>query len=168
MATVPSKEFLITRTLDAPRQLVWETFTQPEHLKHWWGPVGMTLNIARFELRPGGTFLYSMKTPDGHEMFGKWLFREIVAPEKLAFLVSFCDRQGNPVRHPMAPTWPLKMLGIMMLADQGSKTLLTNSTVAYEANAEDVKTFEAGFDSMKQGFGGTYDQLSAYLAKVQK
>ena len=82
-ATTPSTEFVFSRTFDAPREDVWNAFTQPEHLKHWWGPPGSSIEIARYELIPGGIFHYRMKFPDGRAMWARFIFREIIAPGRL-------------------------------------------------------------------------------------
>ena len=74
------RELVITRVFDAPHDLVWTTFTEPDHLKHWWGPKGFTTQVHKLELRPGGAFFYSQKTPDGREMYGKWVYREVLPP----------------------------------------------------------------------------------------
>jgi uncharacterized protein YndB with AHSA1/START domain len=146
---------------------VWQAFTEAAHLEKWFGPKGFKVNVAKLELRPGGTFLYSMQTPDGRTMWGKWVYREIVAPEKLVSVVSFTDGNGTPVRHPMAATWPLEVLSTMILTEQGNKTLLTGRSVPINASQTDRDTFKAGFGSMTQGFNGTWDQLAAYLAGLK-
>jgi uncharacterized protein YndB with AHSA1/START domain len=109
-----------------------------------------------------------MKLPDGQEWWGKWVYREIVAPEKLVSVVSFTDEQGKPKRHPMSPTWPLEVLSIATLVAQGDKTKLTVRSIAINATAEERKTFYEGFKSMEQGFTGTWSQLAEYLANAQK
>jgi uncharacterized protein YndB with AHSA1/START domain len=162
-----TEEFVTTRLFDAPRELVWQTFTEARHLENWFGPRGFKVSVAKLELRPGGTFLYSMQTPDGHTMWGKWVYREIVAPEKLVTVVLFTDLDGTPVRHPMAATWPLEVLGTMTLAAQGNKTLLTSRSVPINASQVERDTFKAGFSSMTQGFNGTWDQLTEYLAGLK-
>ncbi len=162
-----SKEFVIERVFDAPRDLVWQVFTQRDHLMNWWGPKGFKMLVGNLDLKPGGTFHYGMQGPDGSEMWGKWVFREIVKPERLVFISSFSDKDGGLTRHPMAPTWPIEMLGTMTLADQDGKTLLVNRVVGLNATEEEQATFEAGFGSMKQGFGGTWDQLETYLASLR-
>lgn len=165
-ADTVSKEFVIERVFDAPRDLVWQVFTQRDHLMKWWGPKGFKMIVGDLDLKPGGTFHYGMQAPDGSEMWGKWVFREIVKPERLVFISSFSDKNGGLTRHPMAPTWPIEMLGTTLLTEQGDKTLLVNRVVALNATDEERATFEGGFDSMKQGFGGTWDQLAAYLASL--
>ena len=122
---------------------------------------------VRRVLKPGGLFHYGMQAPDGSEMWGKWVFREIVKPERLVFVSSFSDKDAGLARHPMAPTWPIEMLGTATFIDKGGKTLLINRAVALNASSEERATFEGNFDSMKQGWGGTWDQLAAYLATLQ-
>jgi uncharacterized protein YndB with AHSA1/START domain len=162
-----AEEFVTTRLFDAPRELVWQTFTEARHLEKWFGPKGLRVNVAKLELRPGGIFLYSMQTPDGKTMWGKWFYREIVPPEKLVSVVSFCDENGVPVRHPLSATWPLEVLSTMVLAEQGNKTLMTGRSIPYNASQTDRETFEAGFGSMTQGFNGAWDQLAGYLASLK-
>ncbi|MES2752769.1 MAG: SRPBCC domain-containing protein [Pseudomonadota bacterium] len=166
-ADTVSKEFVIERVFDAPRDLVWKAWTEKDRLMQWWGPKGFKMVNARLDLKPGGSFHYCMHAPDGSEMWGRWTFREIVMPERLVFINAFSDKDGGLTRHPMAPTWPIEMLGTMTLVDQGSKTLLVNRMVALNPTDEERATFEGGFDSMKQGFGGTWDRLAAYLASAR-
>jgi uncharacterized protein YndB with AHSA1/START domain len=159
-------EFIITRIFDAPRELVFKAWTESEHLKHWWGPKGFTFGVSKLDFRPGGIFHYSMRSPDGHEMWGKFVYREIVVPEKIVFINSFSDEEGNTVRAPFSPTWPLEVLNTLTLSENEGKTTLTLRGGPINATEEERKTYEAGFESMKQGFGGTFDQLADYLAKA--
>lgn len=165
MPATSSKTFEISRLLAAPRPAVWAAFTEADQLKHWWGPVGLTMQTCTIDLRPGGLFHYGMATPIGGTMWGRWVLRTIKAPSKLEWLNGFSDAQAGLTRHPMAPTWPAEMLCTLTLEAQGEQTQLTLRAVPHEANAMEVATFEAGFASMTQGFGGTFDQLAAYLAK---
>ena len=167
VAETYSKEFVIERLFDAPRDLVWKVFTQSDHLMKWWGPKGFKMLVGDLDLRPGGTFHYGMQAPDGSEMWGRWVFREIVKPERLVFVSSFSDKDGGLSRHPMAPTWPIEMLGTATFIDKGGKALLVNRTVALNGSDEERATFEGNFASMTQGWGGTWDQLAAYLASLQ-
>jgi uncharacterized protein YndB with AHSA1/START domain len=160
------REFVITRTFDAPRELVWRAFTEAEHLKHWWGPKGFKMLSCKLDLRPGGIFHYGMQAPDGSVMWGKWVFREIVAPERLTIVISFSDENAGITRHPGAPVWPAEMLGTTTFTAQGRKTLLTTRTIAFNATEDERKAFEAGFEGMKQGFTGTFDQFEAYLGTL--
>jgi|SRR5579862_1873985 len=159
------RELVVTRIFDAPRELMWNTLTVPEHLEHWWGPKGFTSRVHTLELRPGGTFLYSQKTPDGHEMWGKWVYREIVAPERLVFVSSFSDEKGNLTRHPFEPNWPLEIQGTSTFTEDRGRTTVTVRMVPINATASEEQTFFDGSKFMEEGFAGTWDKLDKYLAK---
>jgi uncharacterized protein YndB with AHSA1/START domain len=161
-----SKEFTIERVFDAPRQMVWDAFTQSRHLKRWWGPKGFKMLACTLDLRPGGVFHYGMLAPNGQEMWGKWTFREVVPPEKLSMVISFSDKDQGVTRHPFAPDWPAEMFGTNTFTAQGNKTVLTTRTIAFNATDGERKAFETGFASMEQGFSGTFDQLDAYLGEM--
>ena len=166
--TATNPDFVISRVLDAPRDLVWKVFTDPAHMRHWWGPKGFTVAVSKMDLRPGGTYHYCLKSPDGSPMWGKFVFREIAAPERMVFISSFSDEAGGTTRHPMAPTWPLEMLSTFAFEEQpGGKTKLTIRWAPYNATEEERKTFDAGRGSMQQGWSGTLEQLEAYLAKAR-
>lgn len=160
-----SQDFVISRVLDAPREQVWKAWTEREQLMRWFGPKGFTLPYATLDFHPGGTFHYAMRASDGHEMWGKWTFREIVAPEKLVLISSFSDAQGGLTRHPMSPSWPLETLSTTTFKEQDGKTLLTIRWAPWNATELECKTFAESHSSMNQGWSGTFEQLAAYLAK---
>jgi uncharacterized protein YndB with AHSA1/START domain len=160
----PKSEFTITRVFNAPRTLVFDAWTEASRLAQWWGPKGSTLKVAKLDLRPGGTFLYSMLTPDGREMWGKFVYREIVPPERLVLVNSFSDASGNIVRAPFSPDWPLEILNVMTLTEEGGRTTLSLTGGPINASEAECRKFDSWHDSMRQGFGGTFDQLEAYLA----
>jgi uncharacterized protein YndB with AHSA1/START domain len=156
--------FVITRTVDAPRELVWKMFTEREHLMRWFGPKDFTMPACTLDLRPGGIFHYSMRSADGFEMWAKWTFREIVKPEKLVFVVSFSDAAGGMTRYAMNPNWPLETLSTTTFTEHEGKTTITIQWAAYNASAEEQQTFDDGHESMNMGWSGTFDRLEAYLA----
>lgn len=158
--------FTITRVFDAPRALVFKAWTESERLAQWWGPKGFTLVVGTLDLRPDGGFHYCMRSPDGHEMWGKFVDREITPPDRLVFVNSFADEKGNPIRHPFSPNWPLEVLNTLTFAEHEGKTTVTLQGVPINANESERETFKDGHESMQQGFKGTLDQLADYLAKV--
>jgi uncharacterized protein YndB with AHSA1/START domain len=162
-----SKEFVITRVFDAPRELVFKAWTESEHIAKWFGPKGVTVKSAKMDLRPGGSLHSCMAAPDGHEMWGKWVFREIAPPEKLVYINSFSDEKGGLTRHPMSATWPLEMLTTVVFEDEGGKTKLTLTWVPMNSSAEEIATFENGMAGMTGGWSGTFDQLEAYLLEIK-
>jgi uncharacterized protein YndB with AHSA1/START domain len=166
MTTIASP-FVITRTFDAPRELVWKAWTEADRLKQWFGPKGFTMPTCNMDFRPGGTFFYSLRSPDGTEMWGKWIFREIVKPEKIVLVQHFSDQSGGITRHPFAPDWPRQTLSTTTLTEAGGRTTLKIDWSAYQATETEQKIFDSSHDGMNQGWSGTFEQLSAYLAQVQ-
>ena len=168
MSTTATKsaDFVISRVFNVPRDLLWKCFTEPERMKQWWGPKGFTVLVSKMDLRPGGTYLYGMRTPDGQDMWGRMVYREIVPPEKIVFINSFSDEHGGLTRHPMSPTWPIELLSTFTFEEQpGGKTRFTVRWSPHNATAEEQRTFDEGHGSMNQGWSGTLDQLEAYLAQ---
>jgi uncharacterized protein YndB with AHSA1/START domain len=160
------REIVISRDFEAPRELVFKAWTESERLKQWWGPKGFTMLSVKLDLRPGGVFHYCMRAPNGSGMWGKFVYREIVAPERIVFINSFSDEKGNLTRHPLSPSWPLEALNTLTFTEHEGETTLKLRGSPINASEEERKTFEAGFDSMRQGFKGTLDQLAAYLVKA--
>jgi len=163
--TATSPDFVISRVFDAPRELVWKAMTEPERMKEWWGPKGFTVLAAKMDLRPGGSYLYGMAGPDGTQMWGKMVYREVDAPSRLVFINCFSDEAGGVTRHPMAPTWPLEMLTTITLAERAGRTTVTVEWIPQNASATERKTFDESHESMRNGWTGTFDQLAGYLAK---
>ena len=162
-------EVVLTRDFAAPRPLVFKVFTESDHLARWWGPKGLTMRTLRVDLRPGGLFHYRMTAPSGSEMWGKFVYREIAPPERLSFVNSFSDADGNTTRHPLSAAWPLEVLTTVIFAERDA-TSTTLTLRGYPINASDteIATFQAGHASMRGGFQGTFEQLDAYLAELQQ
>ncbi|MBI4275605.1 MAG: SRPBCC domain-containing protein, partial [Rhizobiales bacterium] len=81
-------DFVISRVFDAPRKLVWKAWTEAERLAQWWGPKGCTIRVVKLDVRPGGIFHYAMQFKPGHDMWGRFIYREIAAPERLIYISS--------------------------------------------------------------------------------
>jgi len=165
-STPTTKEFALTRQFAAPRALVFQALTEADRLARWWGPKDFAMVSAKVDLRPGGLFHYQMLSPEGHVMWGRFAYREIVAPERIVFTNSFSDAAGGVTRAPFSPTWPLEVLNTLTLTEAAGLTTVTLRGGPVNATPEERRTFEGHFTSMQQGFGGTFDQLAAYLAKL--
>lgn len=166
MSEKNANELVITRELNASRELVFKTFTELEHLKEWWGPKGFKFSNAKLDLRPGGIFHYCMTSPEGHEMWGIFKYIEIIAPEKVIFTNGFADAEGNFIRAPFSPTWPLQVLNTWTFTEKNGKTLVELRGIPYNATEEETAMFTANFGNMNQGFAGTLEQWEQHLSTV--
>lgn len=168
--SVEIDEFKISRTFDAPRELIWKLHTECEHLKNWWGPKGFVMTHCKIHLKPGGTFHYGMHPPNNESMvmWGKFVFREVDRPEKLVYVVSFSDENAGIARHPLSTTWPLEMLNTTEFTEVDGRTTVTISGLPINATDEEIRTFDAGRNGMRQGFTWTYDHFEEYLATVRQ
>ena len=163
-----SRDFSISRSFEAPRTLVWKCFTEPERMKQWWGPKGCTIIVSKMDLRVGGTYHGAMRDRDGRVMWAKFVYREITPPRRLVWEHSFSDEAGGLTRHPLSPTWPLKLLTTVTFeATPGGKCKLTLTWSPLDATAAEQATFDAAHDGMRMGWGGSFERLDDYLAAAQ-
>ncbi len=161
------KEFVISRVFDAPRDLVWMAWSQVERVAQWWGPKGSKVRVLKLEVRPGGMFHYSFEYQPGKPMWGRFIYREIVAPERITFVVSFTDIRGEIIRAPIKDNWPLEVLNTVSLSEKNGQTTLTLRVSPINPTDAEYRAFLEMFDSLAQGYGGTMDQLGDHLAKAQ-
>lgn len=166
LATSTRKEFVVTRTFNAPLTLVWKAWTEAERLAQWWGPKGCTLRVITLDMRPGGIFHYAMEFQPGRTMFGRFAYVDIKAPEKLVFTSSFSDANGGVVRAPFSETWPLEIHNTMILTEKGNQTALTLRGGPIDPTDAEYETFVGMFSSMQEGYGGTFDKLDTYLERT--
>jgi uncharacterized protein YndB with AHSA1/START domain len=165
-AKVEGKEFTISRVVAAPLDRVWKAWTDAKQLKKWWGPKGFAILSTKLDLRPGGVFHYHLRSPEGQDMWGKFIYREVVPQKRLVFVVSFSDEAGGVTRHPLHEKWPLTILSTVTFAEENHKTTVTVKWIPVDATEAERKTFEEGRDSMKAGWTGTFDRLDDYLANA--
>jgi uncharacterized protein YndB with AHSA1/START domain len=168
MAVTEAEELVITRVFNAPRDKVWKAWTDAASLEKWWGPKGSALRVIKLDFKPGGMFHYAMEFQPGHPIYGRFIYREIAAPERLVYVSAFSDKNGGITRAPfpqIRDTWPLEILNTLTLTEAGAKTTLTLRGGPIDPTEAEAKTYAGMFDSMRQGFGGTFDQLDTYLAQ---
>jgi uncharacterized protein YndB with AHSA1/START domain len=152
--TLPSdREILLTRTFDAPRRLVFEAMSRPEHVVRWWGFRGTTLTIVEMDLRPGGSWRFVLSGPDGQEHPFKGVYREIVPPERVVQTFIY-DVEG--IRdHEAVET--------MTLTEHDGKTTLTVNVLHKTKEARDGH-LQSG---MEAGSGQSYDRLEELLSTMR-
>ncbi len=146
------REIVITRVFDAPRELVFRAWTEPEHLVHWLGPKGFTNTTLFIDVRPGGMWRFTMHGPDGTDYPNRIVFGEIVPPERLVYTHDDDDR-GAASAFQVTVT----------LVEQGAQTLLTSRMVFPTAAAlEHVVTKYHAIEGAHQNM----DRLAAYLVQM--
>jgi uncharacterized protein YndB with AHSA1/START domain len=146
------REIVFTRVFDAPRELVFETWTKPEHLAHWWGPHGWSLTFCNLDLRPGGVWHYCFSSEAGQESWGRAVYREISPPKRLVWVDTFSDPEGNVTSQ--------EMLMTATFEEQDGKTLMTLHTL-FESPAHRDEIVGMG---MIEGMNQTLDRLEELLA----
>jgi uncharacterized protein YndB with AHSA1/START domain len=149
--TEPADRVLvITRIFDAPRELVFKAWTEPQHLVRWMGPRGFKSTVLHSDLRAGGAYRIHMRGPEGDDHWTQGIFREIVEPERLVTVGSWADANGNP-------TSPETVLTIT-LEEDGGKTRLTLHQAIFESIS--------ARDGHRGGWNSSLDRLAEYLATV--
>jgi uncharacterized protein YndB with AHSA1/START domain len=121
-------EVLITREYNAPRELVFEVWTDPKHLEHWYAPEGAAIKISKFDFRPGGEFLHCIYNEVVKDCWCVGTFLEIVKPEKIVYELNIADKDGNPVdavEVGMDPEWPPRTTVTVFFEAIGNKTRIT-------------------------------------------
>ena len=161
------RSFVITRTVDAPRDLVFKVWTEGEHLQKWFGPKGSTIFAGNNDFRPGGMYHYGMRAADGMEMWGRWVYREIDPPNRFVFVNSFSDPQGGLAPAPFPGDWPLEWLSTITFIEYGGKTTVSIEWAPLNATEAQAEFFDSMHESMNQGWGGTLDQLADYVKEVK-
>jgi uncharacterized protein YndB with AHSA1/START domain len=146
--TTPSdREIVMTRVFDAPRMLVFEAWTNPEHLPHWMlGPGGWTMPVCEIDLRPGGAWHFVWRHSNGSEMEMRGMYREIVPPERLVSTESW------------GGDWP-ETINTLALSEKDGKTTITN-TVLYPSKETRDAVLKTG---MKDGVSLSFNRLAEHL-----
>lgn len=149
--TTPSdREIVMTRVIDAPREAVFDAWTNCEHLPHWMGPAIMEMIACQIDLRVGGSWRFVWRGPDGFEFGMSGVYLEIDAPERL---VSTESMDG----------FPGETQSVLVLTEQDGKTTITN-TVVYPSKEVRDTLLESG---MKDGVAEGYDRLEARLGQLR-
>ena len=149
-------ELSLTRVIDAPRALVWEAWTNPEHLKTWWAPAPITTPECELDVRPGGIFRTLMRGPDGAEYPGTGVFLEVVDQERIVFTDAL-EPGWWPAKEPF-------MTAIITMADEGGSTRYT-ARVRHKDEADRARHEEMGFH---EGWGTCLDQLAALAVRLKE
>lgn len=159
-------ELIIDREFDAPRELVWRAWTEPELLGRWYGPNIETV-VHEFNLEPGGVWLHEMKMSKGSS-FQKAIFQEVTPPEKLVWHhYSFVNAQGDIVENPMMQDWPAILLTTVTFQEVGEKTNVRLSQLPFESADNQIAGFAKMKDKMSGGWGKGYEIIDTLLTELK-
>ena len=146
---IEKRTLTIKRTLNAPRKLVWEAWTKPEHIALWWGPKGMDTKVVEHDFRVGGKWKYTMEMPDGSEFISDGIFSEIIELEKIFSSANF---------KPMTEGVEIQAL----FEENGDKTNFTFNVV--HPTEEYCRQQESmGF---MNGWGSVFDGLETFVSTL--
>ncbi len=154
------QDLVITRIFDAPRELVWQAWTEPEPVKRWWGPRNFTSPVVKIDLRVGGKYLNCMRSPEGKDYWSTGTYKEIVPAERLVVTDSFSDEKGNIVPasyYGMSGDFPLETaVAVTFETFDGRQTRLT---LRYPGiPTENLADAESGWQQ-------SFDKLADYLSE---
>ena len=153
-ADTSNRTSVMERIFSAPRELVFETFTNAEHLKNWYGPKDWTLPVSKLDLREGGSWNYCMQGPTGREMWGRADYHKIIPPEMLSYTESIVDKGGNVMQG-----MP-QMHVTLSFEDLGDKTTKITNSIVFDTVQEFEMSTKGG---MSKGFEQAYDSLDDLL-----
>jgi uncharacterized protein YndB with AHSA1/START domain len=149
--TLPSdREIVLTRELDAPRDLVFEAWSKPEHLAHWWGRLGSTLPVCEMDFRPGGAWHFVERDATGNEFGFRGEYRDIVRPERIVQTFEFEGMPGH-ISHET-----------IVFEDLGGRTRLVNTSV-FDSVEDRDGMLQSG---MEEGAAELFIRLAEYLRSM--
>ena len=157
--------YILEREFDAPRALVWRTWTDPDLLAKWYGP-GVETVIHALDVQPGGVWLNEMKMGD-QSGYQKSEYTEVVEPERLVMLMSTTDADWNLAPNPMMPDWPATLMTVVTFEEQNGKTKMRLEWSPYNATDAEITCFAGAVENLGKGWGAGMDMLAAILAELQ-
>jgi uncharacterized protein YndB with AHSA1/START domain len=151
--TMPSdRELVITRVFNAPRRLVFEAWSKPEHVRRWWGPRSMRMTVCEIDLRPGGAWRYVHVTPDGQEHAFSGVYQEIVPPERMVYTEGYEAMPGHDY------------LVTATLEEEDGRTTL-RAHLLYQSREDRDGHLQSG---MEPGMQETMERLDEHLQTMKR
>lgn len=152
MSLTADRELFITREFQAPRELVWEAWTDPKHIIHWWGPNGFTNTIHEMSVKPGGVWSFIMHGPDGTDFPNRIVFKDVVKPKLLTYHHG-TGKENDPLQFEVTVTFESK----------GKATELTMRMVFKTKETRDMVVEKYG---AIEGGHQTLNRLREYLTNM--
>lgn len=163
MSDLPT--YVLERVFDAPRALVWRTWTEPDLLARWYGPNVETV-VHRLDVEPGGLWLNEMKWGDNSN-FQRVEYTEVTPPERLVWLHANSDADWNIISNPMMADWPRILLTTVTFEEENGQTRMRLTWVPHEASEAEIACFSAAIEGLDKGWGAGMELLAELLAELQ-
>jgi uncharacterized protein YndB with AHSA1/START domain len=158
-------DLVFTRVFDAPLEIVWKAWVEPERVKQWWGPERFACPVAKIDFREGGTSLVCMRAPKefgGQDMYNTWTYTKIVPMREIEYLLHFADKDGNridPLTMGLPPDMPQEVRNLITFKDLADdKTELTVTEYDW--------TVGPMMEMSKMGMEQCLDKMAASFAKA--
>lgn len=158
-------EYISDRMFDAPKDMVWEAWTNPELLQRWYGP-GVETIIHKFDLKTGGVWLNEMKWGDNSDL-SKMEFQEVTPKDKLVWHHSSTDAEWNIISNPMMEGWPRILLTTVTFEDMGAQTKVRLTMIPLNATDAEIACFAGAMAGMGNGWGKGFSILDDMLAEMK-
>ena len=149
-ADAAERELVITRLVDAPRDMVYAAWTDPKQAMQWWAPEGLTVVALEMDVRPGGQWRKCMRAPDGNDYWRKGVYREVVAPERLVFTYVSDDPRGEPGH---------ETLVTVTFEKRGAKTMMTLCHSGFES--------KPARDAHHRGWASSLERFARYVTPAR-
>ncbi len=154
------KEIVIKRVFNTSRGRVWQAWTEPKEMIHWWGPKGFSIPSCRMNVVAGGDYFFCMRSPEGQDVCGTGIYREVVELEKIVMTDVFADAKGNevpPTYYDIDEDWPDEVLiSVSFESPEECNTLVTLRHAGLPAGEMCEQT--------KTGWNESFDKLAELLA----
>ena len=148
----------INQIIDSPLSKVWKAWTEPESVMKWWGPKNFTAPVVKIDFKEGGSYINSMRSPEGEDVWGTGVYKEIVPMKRIVSTDNFADSEGNPVNasyYGMSGDWPLELIVTVTFEEVDGKTKLT---IQHEGFPD-----QNNRDLAEAGWKESLDKLATYL-----
>ena len=162
-----AQEFILTKTLNAPKEMIFDAFATAEALAQWWGPVEAPIDVVSLDFRPEGIFHYKMKGT--RISYGIFRYKKMERPDNITWINSFADENGAISKPPFKDfDLPKEILNTITLTETDGITTLVLKSEPINASESEINCFYSITEGMEQGFGGTLNELADYLNKIKK
>ncbi|MEL7540080.1 MAG: SRPBCC domain-containing protein [Pseudomonadota bacterium] len=157
--------YVLERDFNAPRALVWRTWTEPDLLAHWYGP-GVETVIHELDVKAGGRWLNEMKMGE-NSGYQKSVYTEVIPPERLVMLMSTTDANWDLSPNPMMPDWPATLLTVVTFEEADGVTRMRLEWSPHEASAAEIACFAGAVENLGKGWGAGMEMLTKMLDDLQ-